>query len=397
MRICLVTPYDLSRHGGVNKHVLGLASALRRMGDEVEVIGPASDELTKPGPSPAARVTGFGGVVSIDGNGSENRLGIWTSPFQIWSYFRRHSFDVIHVHEPLLPLLPYYALWSADARVRFATFHCYPEHESRRSRWARQLMAPYLRAYNRGIAVSEPAARYARVAWSRPLTIVPNGVDVAFFRPSKTDVSPRVGGPTRLLFVGQYTDARKGFGDLLAAYGALRSRGVDVVLDVVGNGDPRAPAPPAQNGVVFRGRVSELSLRAQLSKCDVFVAPSVGSESFGIVLLEAMASGRAIVCSDIDGYRRVASPAGALFVRAGHVPDLVEALSALCADPARRDSMGRNNIAAAQSYDWRLVAREVRDQYQSAIGVDGAAAENRRFPLDGFQRPEGFGFARRRL
>src|SRR5882724_8586977 len=153
MRICLVTPYDLSRHGGVNKHVLGLASALRRMGDEVEVIGPASDELTKPGPSPAARVTGFGGGVSIDGNGSENRLGIWTSPFQIWSYFRRHSFDVIHVHEPLLPLLPYYALWSADARVRFATFHCYTEHESRRSRWARQLMAPYLRAYNRGIAV----------------------------------------------------------------------------------------------------------------------------------------------------------------------------------------------------------------------------------------------------
>src|SRR5436305_15019896 len=110
MRICLVTPYDLSRPGGVNKHVLALASEFRRMGDDVEVVGPVSDELPELRASAAVPVTGFGGVVSIDGNGSENRLGLLTSPWKVWRHFREKRFDVVHVHEPLSPALPYHPL-----------------------------------------------------------------------------------------------------------------------------------------------------------------------------------------------------------------------------------------------------------------------------------------------
>jgi phosphatidylinositol alpha-mannosyltransferase len=369
MRICLVTSYDLSRHGGVNKHVLCLASALRRLGDDVEVIGPASGAL------PAfAQITGFDGVVSIDGNGSENRLGLLTSPLKVWAHLRGRRFDVIHVHEPLNPMLPYYALWSSDAPARIATFHCYTESEARPSRWARRLLAPHLRAFDRGIAVSAPAARYARVAWPRPLAIVANGVDAEFFHPAQAR-RPLRSGPHRVLFVGQWTDARKGFPHLLAAHRLLRARGLEVVLDVVGQSEAGAPGPAPDDGVRFHGRLTEAELRARFHQCDLFVAPSLGRESFGMVLLEAMAAGCPVVCSDIEGYRQVASPPGTSFVRAGDVTGLAEVVAALCADPARRRAMGQHNIAAAQPFDWTLVARRVRREYESALGLHAGGAQ----------------------
>ncbi|MSP63259.1 MAG: glycosyltransferase family 1 protein, partial [Myxococcales bacterium] len=305
MRICLVSPYDLSLEGGVNKHIFYLAESLRAVGDEVEVIGPKSGT-----PPDAREVTCFGGVVSIQGNESDNRLGIFTSPLAVRRYMRSRSFDVIHVHEPFVPSLAYYATWMCDARARVATFHRYSENEGSVTRIARQALSPHLWSYQRGIAVSDAAARYAQVAWNRPLSIIPNGVDTTFFTP----LSPprQGGGPLRLLFVGQWTDKRKGLPVLLEAYGQLRARHVDVTLDVVGQGDPSVPGPVGLHGLTFHGRVSESELRRRFRECDIFVAPSTGQESFGIVLVEAMASGRPVVCSDIEGYRQVVTQTGSV-------------------------------------------------------------------------------------
>ncbi len=361
MRVCLVSPYDLSLEGGVNKHIFYLAESLRGCGDEVEIIGPQS------GVAPdVPAVTGFGGVVSIQGNGSDNRIALFTSPLGVRRYMKSRSFDVIHVHEPLLPVLSYYALWTSDARARVCTFHCYSEREGLPLRMARQAARPHLWMFHRGIAVSDAAARYAQVTWSRPLSIIANGVDTRFFAPSHR-IDRRDGGPLRLLFIGQWTDRRKGLSVLLEAFSRLRDRGIDATLDVVGQGEAGVPPPRGIHGLSFHGRISEVELRNRLRECDVLVAPSTGQESFGIVLVEAMASGRAVVCSDIEGYRQVASPQGAILTPPHDAGALANALQALAQDPARRRTMGQHNRVESMKYDWSSLVVQVREEYEAAL------------------------------
>ena len=305
MRVCLVVPYDLSVEGGVKKHALSLAAALERQGDEVEVLGPASEPVV------VRNVTTFGGVVSIRSNGSDNRLALLTSPFKVRAHLRRRRFDVLHVHEPLNPMLAYYAHWWANAGVSVATFHCFAERESLARRLGRRLFAPFLHGFDRAIAVSEPAARYARLNWRRPFSIISNGVDADFFYPR---VQPAVSSGGRILFVGQWTDERKGLHVLLRAHELLRANGLDVSLDIVGRGNPKLPLPKNADGVTYHGWLSETGLRDRFHACDIFVSPALGSESFGMVLVEAMAAGKPIVCSDIEGYRQVATSEGARLV-----------------------------------------------------------------------------------
>jgi phosphatidylinositol alpha-mannosyltransferase len=365
MRTCLVSPYELSLEGGVNKHVFYLAQHLRTMGDEVEIIGPATGQ----GPKDRG-VTCFGGVVSIQANDSDNRIGLLTSPLAVRDYMRRRDFDVIHIHEPFVPSIPYYALWTTNARARVCTFHRYSEREGLPTRLLRQMLSPYLWRFQRGIAVSAPAARYAQVAWTRPLSIIGNGVDCSFFTPGSHAMSWGDGGdagPVKILFVGQWTDKRKGLPDLLEAVARLRERKIDVSLDVVGQGDPRIPVPEGIHGVTFHGRVSEAELRRRFRECDIFVAPSTGQESFGIVLVEAMATGRPVVCSDIDGYRDVATPRGSLLTPPRDPSALADALHALVRDPARRHAMGHHNRAEALKFDWATLAAQVREEYEMAL------------------------------
>jgi len=234
--------------------------------------------------------------------------------------------------------------------------------------------------FERGIAVSQPAAEHAARAWGRPLTVVPNGVPTATFRPPEPGgdgASPD--GNVRLLFVGNWRDRRKGLLHLLEAYDLLRAGGVPASLDIVGKGRPDVRERP---GVAFRGRVaSEAELAEHYRRGDVFVAPSTGQESFGIVLLEAMASARPIVCSDIPGYRRVVDPGGCRLVPPGDARELARALSNLARQSELRRRMGASNCARAQTYDWSPIARRVRDEYVAAIAVRHGEARAQAFAL----------------
>ena len=392
MKVCLVSPYDLSLPGGVNKHVRSLAERLRAKGDEVEVIGPATSTGGL-----GAHVTGFRGVVSVHANNSDNRIGLFTSPVAVAQYMRRGAFDVVHVHEPLTPPLPFYVVWASRAAARVCTFHRYSEDEGVATRTARRILAPHLRAYDAGIAVSEAAARYARVAWPRPLTIVPNGVDAGFFAPPAVPPADASGIKLlKLLFVGQRMDQRKGFSVLLEAFERLRASGPGgnaATLDVVGYGGSGGPegdigrpaeAPASLPGVTFHGIVDEAALRQLMHSADALVAPALGCESFGMVLIEAMAAGRAVVCSDIEGYRQVASSAGTVLVPPGDAGRLTEALVELARSPERRRTMGAGNSAYARLYDWTLVASQVHAVYSRAVeaaAVRGATpARSRAFP-----------------
>ncbi len=361
MRVCLVVPYDLSEQGGVKRHAFQLGAALRELGDEVTVMGASSHESHDP------EVRTFGGIVNIRSNGSDNRLAILTPPWRIREWLHERAFDVVHVHEPLCPLLAPWAAMFAGTSARVATFHAFAEREAFVPRMMRWWSAPIvLRHFDRAIAVSEPAASYARYAWKRELAIIPNGITIDPHR-REPPMAPRTGEPLRLLFIGHWRDERKGLPVLLAAVAALRGRGTSVTLDVVGSG-PTGVDAPVLDGVTFHGAVSnESEVAEHLLACDVFVAPALGQESFGIVLLEAMAAARPIVCSDIEGFRQVVGEANATFVPPGSSEALATAIDQLGRHPEVRGRLSEANRIRVKDFAWSSLVHRVRDEYVAAV------------------------------
>ncbi len=364
----MVVPYDLAEEGGVKRHAMQLATSLRQLGDEVDVIGPCSDPRAL-----GEHIYGFRGVVNIPANGSDNRLGIFACPHKVRNLFRERRYDVVHIQEPLQPSLNYYAVWCAGPRAaRIGTFHGYMEQEGPPLRRARKFWgAIAFPSYDRGIAVSPAAAEYARVAFKKPLAIIPNGIRTSLYKPGRPPVA---GAPLKMLFVGHWRDSRKGLPYLLEACTALRARGVQWTLDVVGDGgqQPRVELP----GVTYHGPISSEQRIAELyAQCDVFVSPAMGGESFGIVLLEAMASSRAIVCSDIAGYRYAVGNAGAKLVTPGSVEELVGALEELAGDPQQRARLGIANRERVRMFDWDRLVASVRDEYCAALEARGVRVE----------------------
>ncbi|HEU4732177.1 MAG TPA: glycosyltransferase family 4 protein [Kofleriaceae bacterium] len=373
----MMVTYDMaSPGGGVKQHALHLAASLRRLGDEVKLVGPSSVPTDEPD------VHSFGGIVNIPANGSDNNLGLLVSPRAIARFFREHPFDVIHIHEPLQPALSYWTVWLTRRIPHVATFHAFMEEEGMVLRWARKAwgatMFPWIQ---RAIAVSEPAARYASHAWSRELAIIPNGVPTDIFTPPEDHHGHGHGhahhghghghghAPVRLLFVGRIGDARKGARYLFEAYAGLVARKLPVTLDVVGELGQADP-PPELPGLTYHGAVAFERLAEIYRACDVFVAPSTGQESFGIVLLEAMASAKPVVCSDIEGYRQVATTEGSTLVAPSDARALEDALARVVAiDAATRRRHGQANRRHAEDFDYDRLAERVRQEYHLAIAA----------------------------
>jgi phosphatidyl-myo-inositol alpha-mannosyltransferase len=362
LRICQVVGYDLAEMGGVKHHAVQLARALRAGGDQVTVIGPSSRPLTDP------EQHGFPGVVKVGSrsSGSKSAIGMFIDPSRVHAFFRRNQFDVVHVHEPLLPPLAYYALWFSRSAAHVGTFHSFTEAPSRRlltfGRLASVVQAPRFQV---STAVSGAAARHARTSWSwpNPLDIVPNGVPVELFVPPNRAREP---GPTRLLFVGRLSDPRKGFAQIREAFLGLRARGVPVTLDVVGDaGAGQAPLPAP--GLNYLGSLPLANLVERYQQSDIFVAPSTGMESFGIVLLEAMAAGRPVVCSDIEGYRSTVTADGAWLSPPGDAGALERRVAALIARPDLWPGMGDANRRRARQFAWETVAGDMRSAYLEAV------------------------------
>lgn len=368
LKICQVIPYDLSEKGGVKHHACQLARVLRANGDDVTIIGPCSRRPQEFG------VVGFRGVANIPSNGSDNRVGLFVSPWHVRSFMRQQRFDIVHVHEPLIPALPYYAIWGSSGSGHVATFHSYSESPRRIIEPLGRLVARMQsHAYHASMAVSATAASFASRIWPGQLTVVPNGVQTELFTPRG---EPRPPGPARILFVGRLGDRRKGFSYILEAFRRLRARGLEVVLEIAGELGGASP-PPSEPGLNYYGAVGLGHLTHLFRSCDVFVAPSTGQESFGIVLLEAMASGRPIVCSDIAGYRQTVGAEGALLVPPANSVAIAQALEQLVAYPGMRERMGESNYRRAAQFSWERVTSAVRDVYIEAMRRRGHGAIER--------------------
>jgi phosphatidyl-myo-inositol alpha-mannosyltransferase len=376
VRIALVSPYSWSYQGGVNRHVEALAEEFLGRGHDVRVLAPldppgrASRLLHRAAPEqrelpdylvPLGRTAGFGA------NGSVSNL----APFPVGGVIaprravRMEAFDVIHVHEPVVPLVGWNATLGARTPV-VGTFHTY----------STKALPNYIanavgarRVFNRlsaRIAVSEAAAWTGRRWFGGDYTIVPNGVDV--------DAAPsgpgQQGDELRLLFVGR-PEERKGLPILLAAFGALVEH-VPCRLTVIGADREdvlRYLADPELLGSIdLRGRVSGEDLWSELHRADLLCAPSLSGESFGMVLTEAFAAGTPVIASNIAGYSDVVTDGvDGLLVPPGDPQRLAEELQRVHHEPDRLRAMGAAARRSAQRYAWPRVADQVTAVYERAI------------------------------
>jgi phosphatidylinositol alpha-mannosyltransferase len=363
LRIAVFAPYDLARPGGVATHIRAQARALRARGHEVSVFGPASAPL-RDGERAIAS------AVSITFGGTESGLGL--DPFAIrgvHALFRREPFDIVHVHEPLTPTAPWFAVRTARSPV-VATFHVHREGGHRLYRWARPLLAPLMARISKRIAVSESARETVASHFPGAYEVVPNGVDIEALRQPRRPPSVIREGRRHVVFVGRL-EPRKGVEHLVDAVARLRARRADTQLIVVGDGPARPMLESAARDrgldTVFVGRVDDDALPGYFQHADVVCSPALGGESFGIVLLEALACEKPIVATRIDGYAALVGNSGCgRLVPPGDSAALAAALDQLLSDDVERRRCGARGLEVARGYDWTVIARRLESIYEAA-------------------------------
>jgi len=361
LRIAIVAPYDLSAPGGVNTQIRAQARALTALGHRAIVCGPSS-ALLQDGE------IALGGITSITVGGTASGLGLDARSIrQIRRLFETVPFDIVHVHEPLTPLTPWMAVGFSPAPV-VGTFHVHREQGHRLYAAARPWLSRIARRLAARIAVSDPARRTVSRYFPDSYEIVPNGIELdRFDAPLPLPVGLPAPGPM-VLTVGRL-EPRKGVQHLLRAMVLVRARVPGAHLVVVGDGPDRAAleraARDASVPVHFVGRVPDATLPAYYQAADIVCAPALGGESFGIVLLEAMACGKPLVASAIEGYTALTGDSGLVaFVPPGESNGIASALIALLEDRERRASIGRASRRFADAYDWRRIARRLEAIYE---------------------------------
>jgi phosphatidylinositol alpha-mannosyltransferase len=400
MRIALVSPYSWTYPGGVMRHVESLYERLADQGHDVTIFAPHDpDDRTSSvlhrGHAPEPRslpdhVVSLGRTIGIPANGAVSNLAI--TPYAATTLrreLRSGRFDVAHLHEPMAPIPCWDALMSAEVPL-VGTFHCYSEN------WvSNNLGGGFLGAKRRlnrlavRIAVSEAAAWTGRRYYGGRYRIIPNGVDL----PATRATAKAPGDELRIAFVGQSVE-RKGLPVLLRAFEALREH-VPAHLTIVGaDTEQVSPMLLDHTGIEALGKVSDAEKSRVLRESDVLCAPSLGGESFGMVLTEAFAQGTPVVASDIAGYRDVVRHGrDGLLVPRGDAHALAESLRDLYHAPQHRTDMSVQAAQRAERFSWDHVAEEVAEAYEDAVAAPAPVGARRRFavsrglvPADGAPR-----------
>ena len=365
IKIALVSPYDYSVHGGVNDHINKLAAQFESWGHTVRVIAPCSSlqrirdnhfiPMGRPVPVPSG-----GSIARVS-------LSVWLRP-RIKALLQREAFDIIHLHEPMAGFVTLNALAVADSvgSINIGTFHTYRGTRLYKLGGSRIGMR-YIRRLHGRIAVSQPAYEFISPYFPAKYEIIPNGIHADQFS-NATPFPHLQDGKTNLLFVGRL-EKRKGLKYLLGAYSRLKWDWPNLRLLVVGAGKPdddsyRMLGERNLTDVVFVGRVSDEDKARYYKSADIYCSPATGRESFGIVLLEAMAAGKPVVASDIEGYSRVITHGReGLLVEPKSDEKLANAIATLLRDPALRARLAANGLKQVVNFRWERVAGQVMDYY----------------------------------
>lgn len=375
MKIALVSPYDWAVAGGVNHHVASLAERFIRAGHDARVVVPSSRQR----PDDPEYVTIIGeSAFGLPATGSIANICLsYNLGPRVKRLLARERFDVVHVHEPFMPLLPFQFLrYSRAANV--ATFHAAREGGSRIYSYARFIIQPWWDRIHGRIAVSRPALRLIGKHFADRYRVIPNGVDCSFFADAEP-ITEFMDGKRNILFLGRL-EKRKGLPFLLEAFARLKLEMPDTRLIVVGgDGGLRASCERyvernRLEDVVFTGFAAEEKKPAYFKTADVYCAPNTGGESMGIILLEAMAAGTPLVASGIEGFTEVLTDGQeGLLAPPRDKEGLSDALKRLLSDQALRKKMGKQAAKTAKGYDWGRVSKQILGYYEEAIAARDSA------------------------
>ncbi len=382
MRIALLSPYSWTYPGGVTRHIDALAAELRTGDHDVRVLAPydPDDELSlrlHRGARPQRvevdeSFVSLGRTVGISANGAVSNMCLFAQGlFRMRDELRHGGYDVLHIHEPVVPVLSWDALCSLGTLPLVGTFHTYSENLLTNGGAA--VVLGGRRRMNRlhgRIAVSEAAAWTARRFYGGRYTVIPNGVQI----PPPAEPHARAAQePLRIVFVGQAVE-RKGLPVLLAAFEALREQ-IPATLTIVGAGEGEVAHMMLDgDGVRALGKVDEARKLAELQAAHVLCAPALGGESFGMVLTEAFAAGTPVLASDIPGYRDVVRDGlDGMLVPSGDALALAQALRGIALDEPRRARMAAHARERAERFAWPAVAAEVVESYERARSIAAPA------------------------
>ncbi|GAA2807194.1 glycosyltransferase family 4 protein [Kribbella solani] len=357
----MVCPYSLGTPGGVQNHVRDLAEALLSLGHDISVLAPVDDTDAVP-----PYVVSSGRAVGVPYNGSVARVTFGPrTAARVKSWLADGGFDVVHVHEPTTPSASIIALWSSDGPF-VATFHTW-QVRSRAMSAASSLLRPALEKIDARIAVSENARSMMVQHIGGEAVVIPNGLYTSRFKGSPR--SEWMGEDGTISFLGRLDEPRKGLGVLLDAVPALLAErpGLKVLVAGAGQADEARRSLPARyrDRVLFLGAIDDEARADMLAGSDVYVAPHLGGESFGIVLLEAMAAGAPVLASDLAAFRQVLDGGrlGELF-DPGDSGELAARALRLLRRPAEREELLSAGLAAVPRYDWSALLPELLSVYE---------------------------------
>ena len=367
MNIAQVSPYDYSYPGGVNTHISQLTVQLAKMGHHVQILAPCSNKKALPN---TESIIPLGKTIPWVSNGSMARITIswWLLP-KVKTILDDGNFDIMHFHEPLFPSLPWMVL-PQSRTVNVATFHAYYQRSVGYWYW-KPLCTWYYKKIDGKIAVSESAKGFVNSYFPGEYDIIPHGVDYERFSKEVTPVEDFCDGKLNILFVSRL-EKRKGITYLIKAYKKVKEEFPQSRLIIVGPGN----ISRYQNwcnelnlkDVVFAGFISAEDLLRYYHTADIFCAPATGQESFGIVLLEAMAAGKPIVASNIPGFAAVlAHNVEGLLVPPKDEEALANTLLSLLKDQDLRQQMGSAGRSKAEKHCWASIGQRTMDYYMKIL------------------------------
>lgn len=367
MKILLVSDTFYPHVGGVSEHMFNLWKCLKSMGNEVRILAPSFGR-NEPYDDPDFIRIGRAFKFPINKSISVIAVGFSISR-QVKEYLDQQNFDIVHIHGPLSPVLQYFAL-KFSRTTNVITYHCAQE-----SSLGYLLAEPILEQYDRKlhgrIAVSSVARDSVARYFQADYKIIPNGIDTSRFNPANRPLPELNGNGPRILFLGRF-EPRKGLKYLLQAHSCVVKKFPEAKLIIAGQGIlgkyyRMYIIDHIKSNTIVLDNVANDILPRLYASCDIFCSPATGAESFGIVLLEAMASGRPIVATDIPGYRQVMSDGQeGLMCRPCDHESLADALVNMIADPQRRREMGCKGREKSSAFDWRIITGKIYDYYQDA-------------------------------
>lgn len=368
MKIAQVCPYNFFRSGGVQNHIECLAYELRKGGHDVKIMAPSIKGFK----SDREDVTVFGHSTEfpIADTRIELSIALGKEQEKLKEYLQKENFDVIHFHEPWIPTLSMQILTESNS-TNIATFHAANRNTILMQSLTTLVMPianSVINLIDGIIAVSTVPTKYIKEFSEKEINIVPNGIDLRTFSPKHKPFKKYLDGKVNILFVGRL-DKRKGVIYLMRAYKQLRSHYDNVRLIIGGKGDEydkivKYVKKHNLPDVEMLGFVEEEDKPRLYASCDIYCSPALYGESLGIVLLEAMATGKAVVGGANDGYKTVLKDRGSLFlVKPKKVKSFARKLELLCRDKELRDFMGKWGIEEAKKYSWEKVATDVEKVY----------------------------------